>query len=121
MENEKIEYFGASGILILDWVKDEELCEQRKRHGYKQTHCHFLESYFYLAINPYIEIKQFYNEEKNTYITELWDINCSMFTFATQGDFATFCLIERYVSLAKNMVDIEKNLYSLNIESKEDN
>jgi len=118
MEDERIEYFGASGVINLDWLEGEDLHEQRKRHGYLETHSNFLEPLFYVKSVPYIEIKQFYNKEKDTYISELWDINCSSFTFATKGEFDTFCLIERFVSLAKNMVDTEKNLYFLVKESK---
>jgi hypothetical protein len=120
MEIEKIQFFDSDEFIEFEYKDVECYVEYLQRYGYVQTNYNLISSYFYLREDEFVEINQFYNEEKNIYITDLWRNDISIVKFATKTDYQTFCVLERFVAMAKNMIDIENNLYDLYKKSDND-
>lgn len=113
-EKEKIRYFNSGEVLELEdfyCERPESQDDVREKQGFTKNCDTFSESSFYRSDGfTFFEIIEYFNEQLNISIHEYWDCNSRRFIFACKDDSKRFELTSRYISLAKDLSIIERNL-----------
>jgi hypothetical protein len=113
-ETWKVKCFNKSGYYLMNALKHHDYFEEFIHNGFKDR-IKVCNDYFFNSVGQQLfEINIFINPEKQDCICSFWDYNRGLFDFHCDDEWERFVCIERFISMAKNMVEIEYKLKKLN-------